>query len=53
VVVLAQRAISDVATGAVASLAVLWRFKVPEPILVVAAAAVGLVAWPLVKGGVP
>jgi chromate transporter len=53
VLVLASRAIYDVTTAAVAlaSLAVLWRFKVPEPILVVAAGIVGLIVWPLVKGG--
>jgi chromate transporter len=50
--VLASRAIYDLSTAAVAlvSLAVLWRFKVPEPILVAAAGVVGLIVWPLVKG---
>ena len=53
VIVLAYRAIYDLPTAAVAlaSLAVLWRFKVPEPILVTAAGAIGLIVWPLVKGG--
>jgi chromate transporter len=53
VIVLASRAIYDVTTAAVAlaSLTVLWRFKVPEPILVTAAGIVGLIVWPLVKGG--
>jgi chromate transporter len=53
VIVLAYRAIYDLSTAAVAlaSLAVLWRFKVPEPILVTAAGAIGLIVWPLVKGG--
>jgi chromate transporter len=53
VLVLASRAVYDVPTAAVAivSLAVLWRFKIPEPILVTAAGIVGLVVWPLVKGG--
>ena len=53
VVVLAARAIYDVPTAvvALASLAVLWRFKVPEPILVTAAGVIGLIVWPLVKGG--
>jgi chromate transporter len=53
VIVLAVRAIYDVPTAAITlvSLAVLWRFKIPEPILVVAAGAVGLIVWPLVKGG--
>jgi chromate transporter len=53
VVVLAQRAVYDVPTAAIAlaGLAVLWRFKVPEPVLVLAAAALGLVLWPLVRAG--
>jgi chromate transporter len=53
VIVLALRAIYDVPTAVVAlgSLAVLWQFKVPEPILVTAAGLVGLVVWPLLKGG--
>jgi chromate transporter len=53
VVVLAARAIYDVPTAlvALASLAVLWRFKVPEPILVTAAGVIGLIVWPLVRGG--
>jgi chromate transporter len=52
VVVLAARAIYDIPTAAIAlvTLAVLWRFKVPEPIVVLVAAAVGLVVWPLVRG---
>ena len=47
VVVLGQRAIYDLPTAliALASLAALWRFKVPEPLLVLAAAAVGLALW--------
>lgn len=50
VVVLAQRAIVDIPTAliAVVSLAVLWRFKVPEPLLVVAAGGIGLALWPIV-----
>jgi chromate transporter len=53
VIVLASRAVYDGPTAAVAlaSLAVLWWFKVPEPILVTAAGIVGLIVWPLVKGG--
>jgi chromate transporter len=53
VIVLALRAIYDVPTAviALASLAVLWRFKVPEPILVTAAGVIGLIVWPLIKGG--
>jgi chromate transporter len=51
VILLARRAIYDVPTAAVAliSLAVLWRFKVPEPILVAAAGIVGLIAFPLFR----
>jgi chromate transporter len=47
-VVLARRAIFDGPTLAIglAALAVSWRFKVPEPILIAAGAAVGLlVVW--------
>jgi len=40
--------VGSVVMIALVSLAVLWRFKVPEPILVVAAGAVGLIVWPLV-----
>jgi chromate transporter len=51
VILLARRAIYDVPTAAVAliSLGVLWRFKVPEPILVAAAGLVGLMAFSLFK----
>src|SRR5687768_11957264 len=51
VVVIALRAIYDVPTVliAVVSLGILWRYKVPEPILVVAAAIVGLIVWPLMR----
>ncbi|MBI2321498.1 MAG: chromate efflux transporter [Chloroflexi bacterium] len=53
VVVLAQRAIFDLPTAAIAlaSLGVLWRYKPPEPLVVLAAAAVGLAVWPLMRGG--
>ena len=51
VVVLGQRAIFDIPTAVIAlvSLGVLWRFKLPEPLLVVAAGAIGLVLSPLVR----
>jgi len=51
VILLARRAIYDMPTAAVAliSLGVLWRFKVPEPILVAAAGIVGLIAFTLFK----
>jgi chromate transporter len=44
VVVLGRRAIYDLPTAAIAvvALAVLWRFRVPEPIVVLAAGAAGL-----------
>jgi chromate transporter len=47
VVVLGQRAIVDLPTVAIGlvSLGILWRFKVPEPLLVVAAGAIGLIIW--------
>ena len=53
VVVLATRAITDWPTALIglASLGVLWRFKVPEPVLVVISGLIGLVLWPLVRMG--
>jgi len=47
VILLARRAIYDAPTAVIAlvSLAVLWRFKVPEPILVAAAGLAGLLAF--------
>jgi len=50
VVVLAQRAIVDVPTALIAlvGFGVLWRFKVPEPLVVLAAGGVGLALWPFV-----
>jgi len=43
----------DVATAAIAliSLGVLWRFKLPEPIVVGLAGVAGLVLWPLLRAG--
>lgn len=51
VIVLGARAITDLPTAAigVVSLAVLWRFKVPEPVLVTISGLVGLTLWPLVR----
>jgi chromate transporter len=48
-VVLARRAIFDVPTLVIgaAALVVAWRFKVPEPVLIAAGAAVGLVIFSL------
>lgn len=47
VIILARKAIYDVPTAVVAaaSLAILWRYKVPEPIVVAAAGLVGLLAF--------
>ena len=53
VIVLASRAITDLATAAIAliSFGVLWRFKIQEPILVAISAVIGLILWPLLRGG--
>ena len=54
VIVIGQRSIIDwiTATLAIATVAVLWRFrKVPEPAVVVVAALIGLVVHPLVAHG--
>ena len=52
VVVMAARAIYDLPTAAIAlvTFGILWRFKIPEPFVVLAAAVVGLIVWPLVRG---
>jgi chromate transporter len=50
VIVIAQRSITDWVTAAlaVATAALLWRFKkLPEPLIVIAAALIGLVVHPL------
>lgn len=49
VLVLATRAITDLPTAAIAliSFGVLWRYKIPEPIIVSVAGLVGLVLWPI------
>lgn len=53
VIVLGARAITDLPTAAIGlvSLAVLWRFKIPEPIIVTISGLVGLILWPLVHAG--
>jgi chromate transporter len=53
VVVLGQRAIFDLPTAAMAliGLGLLVKFRLQEPVLVAAAGLVGLVVWPLVRGG--
>jgi chromate transporter len=52
VVLLARRAIYDVPTALVflVSLALLWRFKLPEPVVVAGAGVVGLLAFALSSG---
>ena len=47
--VLARRALIDVPTVliGVAALAVTWRFKIPEPLLIAAGAAAGLIIFAL------
>jgi chromate transporter len=47
--VLTTRAIVDLPTAAIAliSLAVLWRYKIPEPIIVSIAGLVGLMVYPI------
>ncbi len=50
VFVIGQRSVIDWVTAglAIAAAALLWRFKkLPEPVLVVAAALIGLVVYPL------
>jgi chromate transporter len=52
VIVIGERSITDWITAglAVITMAVLWRFKkLPEPVVIAAAALIGLVAYPLVK----
>jgi len=53
VIVLGWRAITDIPTAIIAlvSLAVLWRFKIGEPIIVTISGLIGLILWPLVRGG--
>ena len=51
VIVLAVRAITDLPTAALAliSLAILWRYKIPEPVIVSIAGLVGLLLWPILN----
>lgn len=54
VIVIGQRSISDWITAAIAiaTAAILWRFKkLPEPVIVLVAALIGLVVHPLVVHG--
>ena len=53
VIVLAMRAITDWSTAIIAlvSFGVLWRYKISEPIIVTISGVIGLILWPLVRGG--
>jgi chromate transporter len=53
VLVLAGRAIVDLPTAiiVVVSFAILWRFKISEPIMVTISGIVGLILWPLLRMG--
>jgi chromate transporter len=50
VIVIGQRSITDWITAALAlvTAVVLWKFKVQEPVIVLAAALIGLVVHPLI-----
>ncbi|MSP41442.1 MAG: chromate efflux transporter [Deltaproteobacteria bacterium] len=49
VIVLAGRAITDWPTSIIAALSftVLWRYKIPEPVIVSVSGLLGLILWPL------
>jgi chromate transporter len=51
VIVLSARAIIDLPTAIIGliSFAVLWRYKVPEPLIVTISGVVGLILWPLMR----
>jgi chromate transporter len=51
VIVLSARAIIDLPTAIIGliSFAVLWRYKVPEPVIVTISGVVGLILWPLMR----
>jgi chromate transporter len=51
VIVLSARAIIDLPTALIAliSFTVLWRYKVPEPVIVTISGVVGLILWPLMR----
>ena len=52
VLVLGARAIIDLPTAIIAlvSFALLWRFKISEPVMVTVSGLVGLILWPLLRG---
>jgi chromate transporter len=49
VVVLGRRSIVDLPTGAIAlaTVAIRWRTRAPEPLIILGAAALGLIIYPL------
>ena len=53
VIVLAAKAITDLPTAAIALIShgVLWRYKIPEPVIVTVSGVVGLILWPLLRLG--
>lgn len=53
VVVLGTRALIDVPTALIAliSFAVLWRYKISEPVIVTISGVIGLILWPLLRAG--
>lgn len=53
VLLLAARAIIDVPTALIGlvSFAVLWRYKISEPVIVTISGLVGLILWPLLRAG--
>jgi chromate transporter len=53
VIVLATRAITDLPTAIIGlvSFGILWRYKISEPVIVTISGLVGLILWPLVRGG--
>lgn len=53
VIVLAIRAITDWTTAIIAlvSFAVLWRYKISEPVIVTISGIIGMLLWLLVRGG--
>lgn len=52
VLVLGARAIIDLPTAIIAlvSFALLWRFKISEPVMVTVSGLIGLILWPLLRG---
>jgi chromate transporter len=53
VIVLGARAIIDMPTALIAliSFAVLWRYKISEPVIVTISGVIGLILWPLLRVG--